>query len=88
MIRLLILALLFFLGYTLVNAVLRSFSDRGRQVPREKTRQGEEMVRDPQCGTYLPRGDALTAVVRGEKHYFCSPECRRKFKEKPPGSGR
>jgi len=88
MIRLLILALLFFLGYTLVSAVLRSFSGRGRQVPPEKTRQGEEMVRDPQCGTYLPRGDALTAVVRGEKHYFCGRECRRKFQEKSPGSGR
>lgn len=88
MIRLLFLALLFFLGYTLVTAVLRIFSGRDRQLPPEKTRQGEEMVRDPQCGTYLPRGDAMTAVIRGKKHYFCSRDCRRRFEEKPAGDDR
>jgi len=80
MIRLLLLALLFFLAYTVYNAVVRSLPGRrGGATPREKGRQGEEMVRDPQCGTYVPRGDALEKSVRGKKYFFCSVRCRDTF---------
>ncbi len=80
MIRLLLLLLLFFLAYTLFTAFLRALP-RGRNgsVPPEKSRRGEEMVHDPQCGTYLPRSQALTKTIRGEKHFFCSAECRDAF---------
>jgi hypothetical protein len=37
---------------------------------------GGELVRDPQCGTYVPKARALT-VGTGEKIlYFCSAACR------------
>lgn len=77
MIRLLLLAILAFVAYTIISMVLRLLSGgRPPAVPRERTRAGEEMVKDPQCGTYLPKGDALSTQVRGETHYFCSRECR------------
>lgn len=79
MIRLLLLALLFFLAYTVYNAVVRSLSGRGGEPPPEKSRQGEDMVKDPQCGTYVPRGDALEKTVRGKKYFFCSARCRDIF---------
>ncbi len=80
MIRLLLLALLFFLGYTLFQMLTRSLPRRPRSgTPPARTRDGEEMVRDPQCGTYLPRSDAVTAVVKGRTHHFCSPACRDAF---------
>ena len=44
MIRLLLMALFFYLVYTLFTFVLRSFSPK--QVPPEKTSTGEEMVRE------------------------------------------
>ena len=78
MIRLLLLALLFFLAYTVYNAVVRSLPGR-RPLPKDKTPQGEEMVRDPQCGTFVPRSMALEKTVRGEKHFFCSARCRDIF---------
>lgn len=78
MIRLLLLALLFFLAYTVYNAVVRSLSG-GRPLPKDKSRQGEEMVRDPQCGTFVPRSVALEKSVKGEKHFFCSARCRDMF---------
>lgn len=63
----------------------------GGQSPKQKTVKrypGEvidEMVQDPQCGTYLPRQEAITAFIRGQEHYFCSTECRDAFKAgKPP----
>ncbi|BCR03349.1 hypothetical protein DESUT3_04180 [Desulfuromonas versatilis] len=79
MIRLLIFALLCFLIYTLYTAVIRSLSGKGGTLPGEKTRRGEDMVQDPQCGTYLPRSDALEKSVNGTRHFFCSKECRDAF---------
>lgn len=82
-IRFLLLFFLFFLAYTLFASLLRLLSGPGkRPVPREKTPEGEQMVRDPQCGVFLPRNDALSAVVRGERHYFCSERCRKEFGKK------
>ncbi|WP_305042119.1 PP0621 family protein [Geoalkalibacter sp.] len=79
MTRLLILALLVFLGYTLWNALRRALGGPPeRKAPRPAARgpRGEDMVQDPQCGTYVPRGDALEVRDDGARHYFCSPECR------------
>lgn len=39
------------------------------------------MVKDEICDTYIPREEALTEVRGGVEHYFCSEECRRKFRE-------
>ncbi len=82
MIRLLIFALLCFLGYTLYTALTRSLPGRGGAPPKEKTRRGEDMVQDPQCGTYLPRSEALEKTVRGTRHFFCSKECRDAYQNK------
>jgi YHS domain-containing protein len=39
-------------------------------------RAGGTLVRDPQCGTYIPQARAL-AITDGEgTHYFCSAACR------------
>jgi YHS domain-containing protein len=81
MIRLLLLALLFFLAYTVYNAVVRSLPGRKRP-PANTSRQGEEMVRDPQCGTFVPRSMALEKSIKGEKHFFCSARCRDMFSGK------
>ncbi|WP_291316616.1 YHS domain-containing protein [Desulfuromonas sp.] len=75
----LLLALLFFLGYSLVQAVIRSLPRRGGGPSRDKSPQGEDMVQDPHCGTYVPRGDSLTKTVRGKVFHFCSEECRDAF---------
>ncbi len=79
MIRLLIFMLFCFLAYTLYTAVMRSLSGGRKAPPPEKSGQGENMVHDPQCGTYLPMGDAVEKTVQGEKHYFCSTRCRDAF---------
>lgn len=39
----------------------------------------EVMVADPQCGTYLPRHEALRVMVEGQERYFCSEACRDAF---------
>ena len=74
-----------FLAY-LVYAVLRFFRSLGRAFrpnprPRPKIEAGV-MVKDEECGTYLPREDALREIKDGKEFFFCSQECRRKFLEK------
>jgi len=78
-VRLLLLAILGFLAYTLVSAVKRALQGPPAPPP-EKTARGEEMVQDPECGTFVPRSDALAALVAGERRYFCSERCRDAFR--------
>lgn len=76
MIKILIYALVFYVGYALFSAVMRSLTGPKNQTPAEKSRDGETMERDPQCGTYVPRGDAVKKTIGGTTHYFCSNTCR------------
>jgi YHS domain-containing protein len=38
------------------------------------------MVKDPVCGMYLPRGDAIRETIDGRTFYFCSQECLSEYK--------
>ena len=40
------------------------------------------MVQDPNCGTYLPKGQSLSARVDGVEYHFCSEKCRDEFRRK------
>jgi YHS domain-containing protein len=52
-------------------------SPAGRpRAKRRPERIGGTLVRDPQCGTYLPKDRALAATSSGETNYFCSDACR------------
>ncbi|HUK40139.1 MAG TPA: PP0621 family protein [Candidatus Acidoferrales bacterium] len=71
--------LLFILfGYLIVSA-LKSYL-MGRKIDRPSSRRGavgdaEPMVFDPQCQSYVPKGEA---IQQGE-NYFCSRECAKLF---------
>jgi len=41
---------------------------------------GGALRQDPVCGTYVSEAVAVTVNERGETHYFCSNECREKFR--------
>lgn len=44
-------------------------------------RSGEvETFQDPVCGVYVTRGDAVSAKIEGKWVYFCSTECREKYR--------
>jgi uncharacterized protein len=42
---------------------------------RPQERLGGELVRDPQCGTYVPKGKALAIGSGDATLYFCSAAC-------------
>lgn len=80
LVRLVIWGVLAFLLYTLVQMVKQALR-KPPASPSEKSARGEEMVLDPECGTYVPRNDAVMTEIAGEKRYFCSEDCRDKFRQ-------
>lgn len=81
----------------IIRLVLRLFSrltgSAGAAGPRESTRrptqpatrEGGQLVRDPNCGTYVPMGRALKEGSGGDAVYFCSETCRRAWAERKAG---
>ena len=41
----------------------------------------EEMRRDPACGIFITESQAIIMKEKGEILYFCSEECREKFRK-------
>jgi YHS domain-containing protein len=71
-IRLLVLAIV-------VRIIVRAVMGRnlrGQPTRRRVERTGGTLARDPQCGTYIPRGAAVTAKAGSATLYFCSAACR------------
>ena len=77
-VRLILWAVLGFLVYTIGRAAWQAFHAPAAPPP-EKSRGGEAMERDPQCGTYVPRGDAVSATIAGKREWFCSTRCRDEY---------
>ncbi len=85
--RFLLFLFLLFLVYRLVKNLFISRSDRKISVPEDSPQTGsQELVKDPQCNTYIPRDGAIRQRIRGQSYYFCSRECAGRFKEKKSAS--
>jgi YHS domain-containing protein len=72
---------------SIINIVLKGFSDLFHpQEPAQKGPQrptvsaGGELKKDPVCGTFISTSSAIQKKAGGETYYFCSTECRDRFK--------
>ena len=80
-IRLLILAVLFYIAYRLL------FGGKQRKVPADKQKDetykempvSDVLVEDPVCKKLIPRQQALQHHHADQIIYFCSEECCQKF---------
>jgi YHS domain-containing protein len=83
--RLLIfLGLLILLSY-LVKGLLSP--SKSKRMERGGTREVEsEMVKDPSCGTYIPKDSAVRAHIDSREYFFCSKQCMTEFKRKTGGN--
>ena len=55
---------------------------RGGRAPRQDVKQGGELVRDPNCGTFVPKARAIAVSAGHETLYFCSVTCRDAYRAK------
>jgi YHS domain-containing protein len=83
MVRLFLFFLLLAAGYAFLRIFLKQLQQGPRRSAPPPTRSGEQMVRDPVCGTYLPASTAIAAEIDGQSHHFCSAACRDAYRAKP-----
>jgi YHS domain-containing protein len=78
----LILALLLVL-YFLLRSAIRELKGRGggERLPLDKN----QMVQDPVCRVFVPRGSATTEDIGGQTYYFCSRTCANMFEKQLAG---
>jgi hypothetical protein len=74
LLRIFLLVVLFYLFLVLLRSFL-SWRKRGAGSGGRGSSAAEEMVQDPQCLSYVPKGEA---VLRGG-NYFCSERCATLF---------
>jgi len=74
-----ILLLIFF--STLIWALKGLFSSgKARKFARGASSAGEEMVKDPVCGVYVPLSSSVRKIADGRTVYFCSEKCKDSYK--------
>lgn len=63
---------------TVFIILVRTFfpSSSGKEGP------AKEMVKDPNCETYVPEAEAFRKVVAGQEHCFCSEKCAEEYSRK------
>jgi uncharacterized protein len=79
MVRFVIFLLLAIVLYKLLANLIKDSRPGRREGPPD--RKIAELVRDPQCGTYLLPEQGVSARVAGDVHHFCSEACRDRFLE-------
>jgi len=87
--QIVILLIIFLVIRFLRKKYLMGYVNRQTQAPEEGTGggggtrdervEGEEMVLDPVCDSYIPLSSAIRAQTPSGTEYFCSTECRDKF---------
>ncbi|NJL58537.1 MAG: hypothetical protein HC887_01685 [Desulfobacteraceae bacterium] len=78
MIKLLFIGVLAYFGYQAIKPWLSKHisiyvSDGS------KTEVEDMMVKDPQCETFFPKRQGVSAIINGQEVFFCSQECRDKY---------
>jgi YHS domain-containing protein len=73
---------------SIIGVIMKGFADlfqsgqpqsnNGGRVPTVPV--GGELKKDPVCGTFISTATAIQRKAGGETYYFCSAECRDKFK--------
>lgn len=69
--------------YFLLRRALREFKGQGQ--PERLFPGKDQMVQDPVCRVFVPRGVAVMEDIGGQTYYFCSRSCAHKFQEQLAG---
>lgn len=75
MVRLLIVAGLLGILYLLVRRAIQVWG----QGVGGTLADPNQMVQDPVCKTFVPKGNAVTERIGGQTYFFCSPTCAKQF---------
>jgi YHS domain-containing protein len=74
----LIIILALVAGFIMLYRSLFGGASPRRDNPTETT----DMAQDPNCGTYVPKRQAVTKSIQGNEHFFCSKKCADEYSPK------
>ncbi len=73
------LLVIFYALKTVFRAAVKGYQEEDRNRSRL---MGEEMVLDPECRTYVPKGRAVTRRIGNKLYSFCSETCAKQYEDK------
>jgi YHS domain-containing protein len=79
--RLMLVAGVLVTGYFLLRSAIKEF--RSLKGPAQPPAGLGDMVQDPVCKTYVPRGSAVSADIGGRTYFFCGRDCADAFLKQP-----
>ena len=71
--------------WRLVDGIVAGVSGRPLDGSSRMAHHGVQMVRDPVCGIYVVPDRALSLTHGSGPVYFCSADCRDKYRARPSG---
>lgn len=80
--RILILAVLLYIGYRLITANFKKTDKDNKDDSQATGKPGkitDILVEDPVCGKLVPKQQAYELEGEKETHYFCSQTCHDEF---------
>ena len=82
-IRLIVLAILFYFGWLLIRGIMGKFKTGDSAGADEKADGNspaqDELVEDPVCHTFIPKGQSVQLHHDKKMYYFCSDKCCEMF---------
>ncbi|MDW7771324.1 MAG: YHS domain-containing protein [Desulfobulbaceae bacterium] len=78
-VRLVVLAILFYIAWRLLRGLL--IPSNGKKKAETVTKVQDVLVEDPQCHKLVPKNQAVRCRLEGKTYYFCSDTCCDKFTE-------
>jgi len=81
MIKLLVWALLIYIGYRIIISIGNSKKQTPVSGSGGSRDEAAATFRDPVCGVYVSEEDAVIGKLDGNRHYFCSMDCLEKYRE-------
>lgn len=86
MYRLLLIAGLLILLYYFLRKAFREIGGSGGVLSSSGNQASKnQMVQDPVCRVFIPRGDAVREEVGGQTYFFCSRVCADRFQKQLSG---
>jgi YHS domain-containing protein len=68
--------------YYFIKTVTRSAVKAYHEEKQRGRLDGDEMVLDPECHTYILKDRAVTRSLDGKRSFFCSEACARRYERK------
>jgi len=82
MFRLIVVAIVAYVLYRLGRHLFLPQPRKKMKYPaKQSPTDGEDMVKDPYCGMYVPISGAFKVSIDGKTVYFCSEECCEKYEK-------